>query len=210
MARIRKITTMSELSAALMAAFNAINRDFYGGELEKAIITVKEGKRKNAYGWIECNKNWKQNGKERHEINISVDFIGERTVSQTITTLMHEMVHLYNIMHDIKDTSRGGVYHNKRFKETAEAHGLQCEHNEHIGWSHTTPTPDTKKWIEENINIKSFEVYKRVADSAKGGASKPKQSMQKKVCPCCGNIARVTSEFKLICGECDEEMKEEI
>ena len=80
---------MAELNAALMAAFNAINRDFYGNELEKPIITVKEGKTKKAFGWIETRKNWKQNGKDRHEINISVDFLGERTVTQTITTLMH-------------------------------------------------------------------------------------------------------------------------
>lgn len=206
MARVRKITTMAELNAALMAAFNAINRDFYANELEKVIITVKEGKRKNAYGWIESQKHWNQNGKERHEINISVDYIGERTVVQTITTLMHEMAHLYNTQNGIKDTTRGGTYHNKRFKESAEAHGLVCEPNEHIGWAHTTPTPETREWIEKNIPIKSFRVYKQIAEK-EPNESKPKQSMRKLVCPLCGNAARVTKDISILCGECSSEEK---
>ena len=198
---------MAELNAALMAAFNAINRDFYGNELEKPIITVKEGKTKKAFGWIETRKNWKQNGKDRHEINISVDFLGERTVTQTITTLMHEMVHLYNIQNGIKDCSRGGAYHNKKFKQTAEEHGLICQMNEIIGWSRTEPTEATKRWIESNIPIKSFGVYKQVAEKA-DSESKPKQSMIKLVCPSCGAIARITNpNVHLSCIDCAEVLK---
>lgn len=210
MARVRKITTMAELQAALQAAFNAINRDFYGGELKKVIITVKEGKKKGAFGWIEVAKNWNQNGISRHEINISSDYIGERSVEATIVTLMHEMVHLYNMQHEIKDTTRSGLYHNKNFKKTAEAHGLDVEQLDGIGWSRTTATPQTSKWIADTIPIRSFGVYKRVADRDPKGGGKSKQSMVKKVCPCCGNIARVTSEYKLICGECMKEMEREM
>lgn len=39
--RIRKISTMAEMQAALQAAFNAINKDFYGGELEKGENEMK-------------------------------------------------------------------------------------------------------------------------------------------------------------------------
>lgn len=207
MARVRKITTMAELQAALQAAFNAINRDFYGNELEKVIITVKEGRKEGTLGTFCTAKEWVQNGKERHEINISANYIGQRTVEQTITTLMHEMSHLYNFQNGIKDTSRSGIYHNKKFKQTAEAHGLEMQFADQIGWSLTMPTPQTKKWIAENIPIKSFGVYKQVTDKASGDKSSTKQSMVKKVCPRCGNIARVTSEYKLICGDCMKEMK---
>ncbi len=205
MGRVRKITTMAEMQAALQAAFNAINRDFYNGELEKVIITVKEGRKEGTLGTFCTAKDWVQNGKERHEINISANYIGSRTVEQTIVTLMHEMVHLYNFQNEIKDTSRAGVYHNKKFKQTAEEHGLHVDFSDQIGWSLTTPTEEIRKWIKDNIPIKAFGIYKQVGE--KEEKSKPKQSMVKKVCPCCGNIARVTSEFKLICGECNEEMK---
>lgn len=207
MARTKKITTMAEMQAALQAAFNAINRDFYNNELEKVIITVKEGRKEGTLGTFCTAKDWVQNGKERHEINISANYIGARTVEQTITTLMHEMVHLYNFQNEVKDTSRAGVYHNKKFKQTAEDHGLHVDFSDQIGWSLTTPAETTKKWIKDNIPIKAFGIYKQVEE--REGKSKSKQSMVKKVCPCCGNIARVTSEFKLICGECNKEMKAE-
>jgi len=210
MPRKRNITTMSEMGAGLMQAFNAINSYFYGGELEKPIITVKEGKKKNAYGWIETSKNWIQGKTERYEINISCDYIGERTVAETISTLMHEMAHLYNIQHEIKDTSRAGIYHNTKFKETAEAHGLEISYNEHIGWSLTRLKPTTKEWVEENINIKGFSVYKLTKEKINKGTAKPKQSMRKLVCPSCGLIVRVTKpNVKLLCVECNEELKEE-
>lgn len=198
---------MAEMQAALQAAFNAINRDYYGGELEKVIITVKESKKEGTLGTFCTAKDWIQNGIERHEINISANYIGQRTVHQTITTLMHEMVHLYNCQNSIQDTSRAGIYHNKKFKEAAEAHGLSIEFDDNIGWSLTTLKPDTEKWIDENINIKTFGVYKVVAEK-QGKANKPKQSMRKLICPHCGNIARVTKDIRLICGECfnpDEE-----
>ena len=206
MARVRTITTMAELQAALQAAFNAINRDFYNSELEKVIITVKEGRRKGAYGWIETAKNWRQNGKERYEINISVDYIGERAVEDTIGTLMHEMVHLYNLMHGIKDTTRSGIYHNKSFKAAAEKHGLICWRADMVGFGQTAPETETRKWIAENVKIKSFNVYKQTAEK-KEGASKPKQSYRKYICPQCGLIVRATKECQIGCLDCMEGMK---
>lgn len=203
--RIRKITTMTELQAALQAAFNAINRDFYNSELEKVIITTKEGRKKSAYGWIEVNKNWQQNGKERHEINISVDFLGERTVVETITTLMHEMAHLYNIQHGIKDTTRSGLYHNKEFKKAAEAHGLMVFQMNQTGWSRTEPSGNTIFWIKENIPIKGFGVFKRTAE--REGKNTTKQSYRKYVCPSCGLIVRATKECNIGCMDCGEQMQ---
>lgn len=206
MARVRKITTMAELQAALQAAFNAINRDFYNSELEKVIITTKEGRKKNAYGWIEVNKNWQQNGTARHEINISVDFLGERTVIETITTLMHEMAHLYNIQHEIKDTTRSGLYHNKEFKKTAEAHGLMVSRMEKTGWSYTRPKESTILWIEKNITIKSFGIFKRTAEDKGNRKTTAKQSYKKYICPACGLIVRATKECNIACMDCDEPM----
>ena len=207
MARVRKITTMAELQAALQAAFNAINRDFYNGELEKVVITCKESRKPGTLGTFCYGKEWVQNGKERHEINISADYIGKRTVEETITTLMHEMVHLYCCQNDIQDTSRSGTYHNKRFKQAAENHGLDIAEAPKIGWSVTKPKPSTVQWIKDNIPIKSFAIYKVAANSvAKGKTSKTRQSSRKYVCPNCGLIARLTKEAAIKCVDCDEVM----
>lgn len=206
MARSRKIATMAELQAALQAAFNAINKDFYNGELEKVIITVKEGRKPGVLGTFCTAKEWIQNGVNRHEINIAANHIGERTVEETIITLMHEIVHLYNQQNGIQDTSRSGTYHNKKFKESAEAHGLIISKAPKIGWSMTEATPDTKKWIADNIPIKGFGIYKKATDSV-GGKSKTKQSYRKYVCPCCGLIVRATKDCNIACLDCEEQME---
>ncbi|MBQ9385219.1 MAG: SprT-like domain-containing protein [Ruminiclostridium sp.] len=204
--RKRNIYTMAEAQLALMNAFNSINEHFFENELEKVIITLKEGAKKNAFGWIETTKNWKQGNAERHEINISSDYL-ERPVNEIIATLMHEMCHLYALQHDIKDTSRANIYHNKKFKEIAESHGLITEFNEHIGYSHTIMTETTAEWVNNNVPVSCFKLYKKrlVADSA--GKAKPKQSSRKYVCPCCGLIVRATKECNIICADCDEKME---
>ena len=63
------------------------------------------------------------------------------------------------------------------------------------------------KWIDDNITFSEFNVYKQRIDPKEGKDSKPKQSSRKYVCPCCGLIIRATKECRVMCMECDEEMK---
>ena len=62
-------------------------------------------------------------------------------------TILHEMVHLYNIQHDIQDCSRGGTYHNKKFKAEAEKHMLRIEKDKRYGWTITHPTKELLDYI---------------------------------------------------------------
>mgnify|MGYP000220075057 CR=1 FL=1 len=58
------------------------------------------------------------------------------------------MAHLYNLVHGIRDTSsQSGAYHNKRFKATAEAHGLVIDHHEKYGWTITSPSEELLDFI---------------------------------------------------------------
>ena len=66
------------------------------------------------------------------------------------------MVHLYNQENNIKDTSRGNTYHNKRFKQEAEKRGLIIDYDQRIGWSITTLNDEAKQFIDENINKDVF------------------------------------------------------
>ena len=47
----------------------------------------------------------------------------------------------------IEDTSNNGVYHNRRFKEQAEAHGLTVDHHEKYGWTITSPSEELLDFI---------------------------------------------------------------
>ena len=59
-------------------------------------------------------------------------------------TLLHEATHALAHARGIKDTSRGGRYHNRRFKELAEELGITVEQSASIGWSDTTVPEDTQ------------------------------------------------------------------
>ena len=59
MPRIRSITTIAELSAGMMAAFNAINEHYYNGELEKPVITFKARRKRLTAGSKPANSGYR-------------------------------------------------------------------------------------------------------------------------------------------------------
>ncbi|MEF9968690.1 MAG: hypothetical protein RR766_09265, partial [Longicatena sp.] len=122
-------------------------------------------------------------------------------------TLLHEMVHLWNLQNDIQDTSRGGTYHNKRFKEVAELHGLVIDKSEKHGWTITHLNDDCKKYIETMKETK-FNLYRESSTFMKKSSSS--SSSRKYVCPMCGCIIRATKEVNVLCADCDAEFEEEI
>ena len=58
-------------------------------------------------------------------------------------TLLHEAAHGLAATREIKDTSRAGAYHNRRYKQLAEELGLTIERHPTIGWTITTVPPAT-------------------------------------------------------------------
>ena len=71
----------------------------------------------------------------------------DRPIEETASTLLHEMVHEYCMESGIKDTSNNGVYHNRRFKEQAEAHSLEVAHHDKYGWTITSPSEELLDFI---------------------------------------------------------------
>ena len=126
------------------------------------------------------------------------------------------MVHYYCHVNGVKDTSRGNTYHNKRFKEIAESHGLIVGHDEKYGWTLTSPSDDLIEFILQNeltdILITRNEFYGVAvvgtgAHSSTGTPVPPRTSSSRKyVCPCCGNSVRATKCVHIACMDCREEM----
>ena len=127
---------------------------------------------------------------------------------------LHEMVHLYCREHGAKEVSRGGKYHNGRFKAEAERRGLTCVPCGQYGWN-TTPGDNlveyalSKGWNEIKIGRASLPPMIRTgaggapqtgAETAQGG--KRPSSTRKLVCPKCGQSVRATRKVNILCGDC--------
>lgn len=190
--------TYHESVKKLEELFDQFNDHLFNGEVEKPVIAILPDTTRGAYGWCTTNKIWKTDEEEYYEINICAEHLN-RPIKEVCGTLIHEMVHLDNIKKGIKDTDRTGRYHNKKFKETAEEHGLIIEKDVRYGWTITKLADETAAWIDENVEIEKFDLV-RVKKEKKGAAQKSKYNYY--VCPCCG--AKFYSIYKInaTCEDC--------
>ncbi len=202
--------SLKPIISKLESLFSIFNEKLYNNELPQPVITVSPDMTKGAYGWCTSWKAWTTeegaaaNEGGFYEINLCAEHLA-RPFIQTVGTLLHEMVHLFNLQNGTKDTSRGGTYHNAKFRTAAEAHGLTVEATDKYGWSRTKPNTDTAAYIEA-MQDKKFELHRTSIQKPKG---KTKQSTRKYVCPGCGCIIRATKEVRVACCDCDEIFEEE-
>ena len=193
---MKETVKTSRTAGYLEKIFRALNRDFFGGELEEPIITIQSTRR--AYGHVTVAKIWKRKEDWRHELNLGAETLN-RPIEEVVATMLHEMVHLYNLAHGVQDCSRGGSYHNRKFKATEET----IEYNIRQGWDEVQIHRGGGIWTPPaNGGSK--------AGDPSGQAPKPpkKSSTRKLVCPCCGNSVRATKTVRILCMDCNEQMQE--
>ena len=209
---MKELVKISRVSGMLEKMYRQLNQDKFNGELEDPIITIQSTPR--AYGHVTCGKVWKSKDVARYELNIGAGTL-DRPIENVVSTLLHEMVHIFHLQNGIQDCSRGGTYHNKKFKEKAESIGLIIDYDKKIGWSITSPSEElieyiiSKDWQDIRINRNE---YGRLPASGKGTSTgspstdgtdgKKPSSTRKYICPCCGASVRATRTISLVCGEC--------
>lgn len=208
---MKETVKTSRTAGYLEKIFRAVNAKYFGGQLEEPIITIQSTPK--AYGHVTVAKAWQRGDTTRHELNIGAGTLN-RDIVYVVCTLVHECVHLWNIQNGIQDCSRGGAYHNKRFKEAAEARDLKISYDPRIGWSITEPTDALCEFIleqgREDIQMNrmenSYTPRGRGAGDAAGkptGTSNPNSHSIKYVCPCCRNSVRATKVVNIKCADCD-------
>lgn len=190
-------------------AFNKLNETFYNNELPEVMIVIFETARKNAYGWFTPSKVWtdKEKTTEMHEIAMSAEYMNRDWIT-VMQTLHHEMIHLYCHINNIKDTSRNGRYHNKKFKEACEAHGLKfdiVEPDKKIGWSQTVLTEESKRIIAEDfgLNPESFKMARAIPQK-----SATPRNRSKYTCENCEYSLRGKGGLNITCSDCESELIE--
>lgn len=203
---VKNINTKVVISE-LHRAFKLFNENFFEGELpEPAILIQSRGNKKLTLGWCTVKKVWKntETHDEKYEINLVAEGLN-RGIYPVMTTLLHEMVHLHNLVNNIKDTSRGGTYHNMKFKKTAEAHGLVSSHADKIGWSPCKLQGLTMDLIDKAEFDKAVFSFGRLDLDFEGAGDKRKKkktSSRKYYCPECGTSIRASKDVNVLCGAC--------
>lgn len=216
---MKQTTKMSRAVSQLEHIYNNLNADFFEGALPVPVITVQS--RPGTYGHCTVGKVWQRPEEQTYELNIAAEVLNY-PIEETLDTMLHEMVHLYCRENGIKETSRGGRYHNKRFKEEAEKRGLECYLCGTAGWN-TKPGDNLveyaleKGWNEIKIGRNSLPPVLRggsvgtaaQAGAAQGGGGERRPSSTRKmICPKCKQSVRATRAVNIICGDCMEKMVE--
>ena len=215
---MKQTTKMSRAVGQLEKMYNVLNLDKFGGALPVPVITVQS--KPGTYGHCSRARIWQRKGEATYEMNIAAEQLNA-PIEEVIDTLLHEMVHLYCRENEIQEVSRGGKYHNKKFKELAEKVGLKCVEAGIYGWNTEGAGNDglieyalEKGWSEIMLNRESERTRTRIpgAGAAHNGApvneGKRPSSTRKLQCPCCGNSVRATKTVNIICGDCMKKMIE--
>lgn len=212
---MKELTSYNRAAGYLNKLFDLLNAEFFEGALSRPTITIQSTPK--AYGHFSLRDDaWISKNGKTHEINIGAGTLA-RPIENVCATLLHEMCHYYDHTNGIQDCSRGNTYHNKRFKATAEAHGLIVSHSERYGWSHTEPSEELLDFVLDNgltdilINRNEFGGFAIGGTGTHSGTALPTltkkpSSTRKYICPCCGASVRATRQVNIGCLDCEVPM----
>ncbi len=211
---MKQLTEYNRVSGYLNKIFNSLNERYFENALTKPIITIMSTPR--AYGHVSVAEIWLSDEKGRRELNIGAGTIN-RPIENVVATMLHEMVHIYCLEKGIKDTSRGGTYHNRRFKYEAEKRDLLISYDQRIGYSITNPSDKLIEWCIseelEEIKVYRLDYYGYIPPTS--GTKAPSgdnptlpppirkpSSTRKYICPKCGMSVRATKTVNIACIDC--------
>lgn len=185
---------ISEATAFLEQAYIALNNKFFQGQLPPVVITIQSSPK--AYGHYTTWDAWHTDTDGYREINLGAETLNQ-PIENLIAVMVHEMTHHYCAVNGIKDTSRGGTYHNSQgFKRVAEGTGaVTIGYDPRIGHSPTTPTDALIAFIEEQ-GWKGVDLSRNTPEKATRGRN---NGVRKLVCPECGCSVRATKVVHIAC-----------
>ena len=88
----KQSTKMSRAVSQLEHIYNALNADFFAGELPVPIVTVQS--KPGTYGHCTTSKVWQRKDTGAYELNIAAEVLNF-PIEETLDTMIHEMCHLY-------------------------------------------------------------------------------------------------------------------
>jgi predicted SprT family Zn-dependent metalloprotease len=193
---------------ALQTAYDHFNAQLFGGQLPPCLVTLQ--RKAKAYGYFAPQRFGGRDGANvTDEIALNPSHFKDRTDEQSLSTLAHEMAHLWQ-QHFGKPGRT--AYHNKEWAAKMHEIGLHPS---------TTGAPGGKETgqkcshyiVDGGPYARAYAALARTGFAplyvelwAEGDAAKAKKkaaSKTKYTCPDCDANAWAKPHTRLICGECE-------
>jgi predicted SprT family Zn-dependent metalloprotease len=192
----------------LTSAYGFFNQRLFGGILPPCLITMQ--RKSKAYGYFAGNRFGSKDGAVvTDEIALNPSHFHERTTEQSLSTLVHEMAHLWQ--HHFGKVSRGG-YHNKEWAAKMSEIGLVPSDTGQPGGKETGQRvshyiapggPYQTAFVE--LEASGFDaLYVELWSEGQGKAKRKAKAASKTryTCPHCGLNAWAKPAAPLMCGDC--------
>ena len=114
-----KSTPHIEIALELQHAYDVFNRELFQGTLPTCMLTLQ--REKTSVGYFSAARFGNRLGQHTDEIALNPTYFSVVTILETLQTLVHEMVHLWQ--HHFGEPGRGR-YHNGEWAKKMEAIGL--------------------------------------------------------------------------------------
>ncbi|WP_323130967.1 SprT-like domain-containing protein [Sinorhizobium medicae] len=197
----------------LQQAYEHFNKALFDGTLPNALITLQ--RRKGTFGYFAGAKFQRDDGKPADEIALNPARFHDRSIKEILSTLVHEMVHLWQHHHG--EPGRGR-YHNREWAEKMKAIGLQPTDSGSEGGSETGERVShviiekglfdaaADKLLAKDFTLVWKEIPEApVASEGEGEAqpAAPQKSGQRVryCCPECDLKAWAKHDARLVCGD---------
>lgn len=194
-------------------AYEHYNLSLFEGRLPNALITLQRSRR--SYGYFCFNRFERDDGKYCDEIAMNPRYFRERSLEDVVSTLVHEMVHLWQFHFGAPGRGR---YHNREWAEKMKTIGLYPSNTgapggQELGDQMSHYIIDggpfaisTERLITQGFKIdwqdKPVKPIGPPTDPEAPPMSKPSKAGKrvKYACPACGLNAWAKHEARLMCA----------
>lgn len=196
-------------------AYKFFNEKLFNGNLPEVLITFQRKQKAKGYFHFEIFQSREDDRVLISEIALNPNYFIEDSDLQILQTLCHEICHVAQYYLFNRPEKSG--WHDEEFAEIMLKIGLMVSNTGQEGGRKTG-----KKMSDYIINGGKFEKYcleflennkinwQNVRIPEKEKKTKERKSKLKYMCPDCEKIAWQKVESRLICGECNLEMEEQV
>jgi hypothetical protein len=198
-------------------AYVYFNRALFEGQLPNCLITLQRSKR--SYGYFSGERFGRTDGLVTDEIALNPRYFREHPVEQVLSTLVHEMTHLWQ--HHFGKPGRGR-YHNRQWAGRMKLIGLHPSSTEKEGGAETGDCMShyivpggpfeaaahallmagfAIAWTEEPFETTGTPIEGPGGKGVEGAGKTPKSGKRVKyTCPICRLNAWAKHRIQLLCG----------